>query len=60
MVWIVGEIFLVIIFGRPEFVEGLNFRDDRVVVNAFGGDLGDNFVRGLALGFAVVEDGGAI
>ncbi len=56
LVRIIREIFLMIILSRPEFVEGGDLGDDRVVVDRFGCDLGDHFVRGFALSFGMVKD----
>src|SRR5215203_4481014 len=44
LVRVIGEVFLVVILGGPEFVKGHNFRNDRVIVNAFLCDLVDYLV----------------
>ena len=60
LVWVVGEIFLVIIFGRPEFVERGDLGDNRSVINALGGDLGDGLVGDALLFVRMIKDRGAV
>ena len=60
LVRIVGKIFLVIIFRRPEFIERRYLGHDRVVINAFGGDLGDDIFGGFPLFFGMIKNCGAV
>ncbi len=57
LVRVVGEIFLVIIFARPEFVERSYLGHDRIRVNALSGDLGDDFFGNTFLLIRMVKDG---
>jgi len=56
LVRVVGEVFLVIVFGGPKLIECGHFGDDRVVIDGFGGDLGDYLGGGLPLLIRSVKD----
>ena len=51
LVWIICKILLMIILSRPEFVKRRDLGHDRLVINAFGGDLGNDLFGGFSLIF---------
>ena len=60
LIGVVGKILLMIILGRPEFIEGGDLSHDRVVVNALSRYLRDDIFGGSSLFLGAIKDRGPV
>lgn len=60
LVWVAGEVILVVVLGGEEFLERFDLCDDLGIPNAQGLEIRNDLKCGLALRFRMVKDDAAV